>query len=382
MSTGDMLFDPLIPNRLWFAEGIGVWRANIPDEAASPKSVTFVSQSKGIEQLVANQILAPPSGKPLVASWDRPVFYIDDPNSYPSTHGPDNNNAIVMGWALDYATTNSKFIVGLMNWWGIDKSGYSVDGGRTWTTFAAHPPVTNTKIGGGIAASTPKNLVWAPSNNSAPYYTIDGGMTWMEATFPGVPSSGDTGWGFAYYLNRHIVAADRSIPGTFYIYNYPRGLYRSSDGGVTWARIYAREISPFSQFNASIQAVPGRAGHLFFTAGPQGGERVSHPAASPFMRSVDGGATWTAVKNVLEVRAFGFGRALREYPSIVICGWVDNKYGIWESWDDTATWSFLGDFPVDRIDDVRTIEGDKSVIGTVYVGFAGSGYVYGVSSDH
>ena len=371
MSTGEMLFDPAKANRLWFAEGIGVWFTDIPDAATTPKTITFTSQSKGIEQLVANQVISPPGGKPVVASWDRPVFYVADRDAFPSTHGPDNQNAIVMGWALDYASTDPTFIVGLVNWWGIEKSGYSTDGGQTWTKFAAYP--ADSKIGGGIAASTPKNIVWVPSSNGAPYYTTDGGATWVKAAIPGTPT-----WDYAYYLNRHIVVADRVTARTFYIYNTPKGLFRSSDGGATWTSVFPHEIAPWSGFNATLKSVPGRSGHLFFTSGPQGGSGDAHPAANPFMRSTDGGETWTAVPNVLEVRAFGFGQPLNDYPTIFICGWVKGLYGIWRSNDNARSWTRMGEFPLGSIDGVKTIDGDKGVPNLVYVGFSGSGYAYGI----
>jgi photosystem II stability/assembly factor-like uncharacterized protein len=374
MTTGEMLFDPVKLGRIWSAEGIGVWFTDIPDVPATPRSITFTSQSKGIEQLVANEVISPPDGKPVVASWDRPVFYVADRDAFPSTHGPDNQHAIVMGWALDYASTNPAFLVGLMNWWGIEKSGYSMDGGRTWTKFAAYP--ADSKIGGGIAASTPKNIVWVPSNNGVPYYTTDGGATWIRAAMPGAPTAGQTGWGNAFFLNRHIVAADRVMAGTFYIYNSVRGLYRSSDGGGTWALVYHHEIAPWSGSNATLKSVPGQSGHLFFTSGPQGTN--THPAVNRFMRSTDGGATWTAVPNVLEVRAFGFGQSLNEYPTIFICGWVKGLYGIWRSNDNARSWTRIGEFPLGIIDTVKTIDGDKDVPNLVYVGFAGSGYAYGI----
>src|SRR5262245_34050397 len=74
MSSGSMRFDPLTPTRLWFSEGIGVWRTFVGGGAPA---ITWISTTLGIEQLVANSIAAPPGGKPVVGSWDRPLFYLD-----------------------------------------------------------------------------------------------------------------------------------------------------------------------------------------------------------------------------------------------------------------------------------------------------------------
>jgi photosystem II stability/assembly factor-like uncharacterized protein len=256
-----------------------------------------------------------------------------------------------------------------------------MDGGQTWTPFATYPPAMPTaKIGGSIAASTPKNIVWAPSNNSSPYYTKDGGMTWKPISVGTAAAARESGWGWAYYLRRQIVAADRVTAETFYIYNYLNGLYRSTDGGESWTLVHSGEIVRSSGFNAKLGSVPGQAGHLFFTSGSQGSSGDRHPAANPFMRSTNGGATWTAVPGVLEVRAFGFGLALTNYPAIFIVGWVKGIYGIWRSDDNAQTWVQIGDFPLGNLDNVTTIDGDKNVFGTVYIGFSGSGYAYGLNA--
>ena len=383
MSVGDMALDPAHPDRLWFAEGIGVWQTSVNEEFDDDPSLVYASRSAGIEQLVANQIIAPPGGKPLLASWDRPVFRIDDPNRYPSRHGPDNAHAIVMGWALDFAASEPNYVAGLFNWWGVEASAFSRDGGRTWTPFASYPPLMSAgKIGGSLAVSSPLNLVWAPSNNGQPYYTRDGGATWLPAEIPGVPTSGDTGWGFAFFLHRHIVAADRVAPGTFYLYNTPRGLYRSTDGGASWTLVHPGEIAPWSGFNAELLAVPGQAGRLFFTSGPQGSANDPHPANNPLMRSVDGGQTWTPVADVLEAHAIGFGKGTAANPAILVVGWIKGKYGVWRSEDDAATWTQIGDFPLGILASVGAISGDGDDPNRVYVGFRGAGYaVLGADGD-
>src|SRR5665213_394767 len=102
-----------------------------------------------------------------------------------------------------------------------------------------------------------------------------------------------------------------------------------------------------------------------------------HPAVDRMHKWILGGMTWTTVSNVLEVRAFGFGRELNNYPTIFIVGWVNRNYGIWRSDDHAQSWVKIGDFPLGSLDAVTTIDGDKNVYGTVYLGFGGSGYAYG-----
>jgi hypothetical protein len=220
------------------------------------------------------------------------------------------------------------------------------------------------------------NIVWVPSNNGTPYYTKDGGTTWTAVNAPGAPTTGETGWGWAWFLNRPIVAADRVTTGTFYLYNYLTGLYRSTSGGDSWTLVKSGEIAPFSGYNAKLVSVPGQAGHLFFTSGQLDGD---NPYDSPLMRSADGGVTWTAVPNVLEAYAVGFGKAApgAAYPAIFIVGWVGNVYGVWRSDDNAQSWVSLGAFPLGSLDQIQTIDGDKNTYGTVYVGFSGSGYAYG-----
>jgi photosystem II stability/assembly factor-like uncharacterized protein len=103
---------------------------------------------------------------------------------------------------------------------------------------------------------------------------------------------------------------------------YYSGVFKSTDGGATWTKVFNGEISPWSLVNSRIEAVPGQAGNLFFTGGPQGGTGAIHPAGEGFFQSTDGGATWTAVPNVLEVTTFGFGASATPggYPSIYILG--------------------------------------------------------------
>ena len=188
----------------------------------------------------------------------------------------------------------------------------------------------------------------------------------------------ESGWGWAYYFRRRVIAADRVLPNTFYAYNYLTGVYRSTDGGDTWTRLTTTPFA-FSGYHAKLKTVPGKAGHLFYTSGTQGGPDDAHPGAVPFKRSIDGGTTWSDVSGVAEVLAFGFGKEAIPggYPTIFIAGWVNNVYGIYRSLDNAVTWEKIGDYPYGNIDAISAIEGDMSKFGRVYAGLAGSGWAYG-----
>ncbi len=382
LANGTMMFDPVVAGRLWMSAGTSPWYATVP---AAPPSITWTSRVEGIEQLVANTVIVPPGGRPVVASWDFGLFRIVDPERHPVDYAP-TPHVFGAAWHVDWSSADPRFLVAFLCWDGPSQSSFSRDGGATWTRFPSVPVGNDCDDtwgwGGTGAAASPTSWIWVPSNKRAPYYTTDGGVSWRKLSLPGVPDdASDAGWGtlhFAYYLDRHIVTADRVNIGTYYLYHPAHGLFRSNDFAATWKLVRSGEIAPFSGFNAKLTSVPGRAGHLFFTSGQQGNPRDPNPAAAaPFMHSKDGGVSWAAVPGVKEVYAFGFGKAQGAYPAIFIAGWVRGAYGIFRSTDEGATWTRLGDeYALGSFDTVTTIDGDKVDGRTVYVGFSGSGYAY------
>ena len=71
---------------------------------------------------------------------------------------------------------------------------------------------------------------------------------------------------------------------------------------------------------------------------------------------------WNTVANVNAVDAFGFGAAApgQSYPAIYIAGWVNNVYGIWQSINDAQSWTQIGTYPDNSLDEIKTISGNPT----------------------
>jgi hypothetical protein len=399
MTIGDMVMDPVVAGRLWFAEGIGIWYSTSPNYNA------WLESSIGIENMIYNWVICPPNGYPVICCSDRPFFTSVNPNQFPSGYGPNYDHAIAYGASADWASSTPSYVVGLDTW--VDESNsYSTNKGLAWTRFAGNAgQFAAGKTNGAIAASTTTNIVYIPSNRGDVWRTHDGGATWAfvpAANFGGTgmqnaSGSVDTGWPWAYYLRAQIVCADRTSANTFYAHNWQTaalggGIYRSTDGGDNWTRrstFFCQgggTSHSFTSNNAKLRSVPnlsgtGTAGHLFFSAGDNDSDALYY--------SIDGGSTWTAVGSGTSLtgmnRCFGFGAVKpgNNYPSIYCVGYVNNVWGIWRSdntqaeWAaNTINWINLGAFPLGSVGQAGAIEGNHDTWGLFYMATLNGGIYY------
>lgn len=376
MTNGGLVFDPSSSNLLYLAEGIGVWYGN-----ATGTNIAWTSRSAAIEQLVADWIVSPAGGTPLVTAWDRPVFVVSNPNLYPSNHGVNYSNAIIKGSGIDWVAGTPATVVVIADWFGTETSGISTDGGSTWTTFAAYPSGTVLNGGNGwagcIAAGSTSNFVWVLSDDGGVFYTTNSGSSWFAPSYSTGISNTDTGWNHAYYYNRENCVADRVNANTFYIYNSGSaapGIYRSTNSGATFTRVVSGAFSGGP--NVQMRSAPGEAGVFYYTSGND-----TPTGTQAFYECVDTGTvTCSAVAGVTDVWAFGFGKAQtgQSYPTIYFYGEYNGTFGMWRDDAHHSTFTQLsGEYVNGSQDQVVSVEGDNNTYGTVYVGFQGSGYAYG-----
>ncbi|MEL6106450.1 MAG: hypothetical protein AAFU85_10450 [Planctomycetota bacterium] len=374
-SLGEVVFDPSTKDRLWIAEGTGVWRtSDLNDE-----NVTWSEISLGQEHLVSNDIVSMPDGASITAHWDRPIFLHTDADEFPAKHQPSErfNSA----WSLDRHPDDPGFVVAIIEdhrFCCYDdgqhrNSGYSEDGGKTWKRFKSQPTFRGKEsIHGQIAVSAGgrDNIVWLPVWNSMPYYTTDRGVTWKRSQLPG--NSGNCCIA-APWFQRECLVADRVQPLTFYLYDWAEGhLFRTSDGGKDWLRF--ENVLPKWCYHGKLCGVYGHAGHLWFAPGRQ----ESAAAIGGLSRSVDGGETWKTLADATEVLNVAIGKAATDasYPTVFIQGRVDGHFGYFQSDDEGKTWSKIGSYPLGVYDAAKVMQADPWKHGRLYLGFGGNGFMY------
>jgi len=369
LSAGQIAFDPFDPGKLWFAEGFGVWWA----KDLNAPAIEWQAASEGIEEVCGNDVIAPPSGQPVAAMWDVGCYYFGDVDTYTAQRSQPN---FMSAWALDWCPANPKFIVGVFrNHLGFpphpNSTGYSTDGGRTWTRF---PAVDNGTAPAdleygliAVSANSTDKIVWSPAQRKLPYYTTDRGATWQQSSLDGATTTGFN----SYPMPQKSLCADRVLADTFYLYHPEDGIYQSTDGGAHFAKV---GIPVSNRWNAILKATPGHAKDLWFAEGTVGG----------LWHSTDGGATWAKSAGIEQAVNVGLGKPQTEggYPTVFVAGIAGGQTGIYRSTNAGATWDKLCDYPLGIFDNIDAMDGDKEVFGKVYVGFSGSGFAYGAGTLH
>jgi hypothetical protein len=334
LSPGWLYFDRTVAKKLYGNGGNDFyvttpWSGNI----STSTDVTWNSQGRGIEQLVANEIVVPAGGAPVVASWDRAVFRPNLSGPYPSTWYPSGD--LLAAWSIDYASTNLSFLAILADTgaYGIGSfaitqgASYSTDGGNTWTLFTP-PSGTWSATGGGggyfsgnIALADTTHAIFAPAGGVQPSYTTNFGAspTWTGITLPGTPS-------WANFIpdsekSIRVVCADRVRPTTFYLLLDTIGIYRSTNGGATWTQ---RNNSTTS-WGASprMRAVPGVEDNLWIASGNNTYPTSIESNDGDLNYSTDGGQTWTTAPIQQSVDV-GFGAPKpggSGTPAVFTIGW-------------------------------------------------------------
>lgn len=386
MFIGRLRFDPHQVDRLWFAEGRGIWTA---DDVFDGAAVVWDARLAGLEQTVTADLVVNPDGDPVSAVADHQGFLHRALDEYPVA--PLVDHRFAGGTSLDQSAGAPQHIA----WIGAEYHRYydparvgrgavSDDGGATWVEL---PNLTPDHFGGNIAmsATDPDNLVWVPSYSHPFEYdddprglfvTDDGGDDWTHLD-QGVDGS-QRFHRLVWWLTRRAVAADRIDGGTFYLNDDDGNFWVSSDGGFEWRA--APHAAPCFEDNdchvfGQLRASPTTAGEVWASVGTDGLQRTSDAGES----------AWQPVPDVVEARSFDFGAPLEGStdPTIFLHGRVgtDPDLGVWRSSDLGESWQLVARHPAGIARGITVVAADPGVPGRVHLGTPGVGFVYGDDSS-
>jgi len=179
----------------------------------------------------------------------------------------------------------------------------SEDGGTTFKPVFDKEPVKS--IGAVALDPTNKDVMWVGTGESwtrnsvsignGVYKSTDGGETWAHV---GLPATERISRIIVNPKNGNIVYV--CAPGALWSDSPDRGLYKTSDGGRTWSLIL--KGANLSTGCSSVAMDPSNPEHLL--AGTwdfrrkayefrSGGNGPDQPSGSRFAESRDGGRTWT-----------------------------------------------------------------------------------------
>jgi photosystem II stability/assembly factor-like uncharacterized protein len=173
----------------------------------------------------------------------------------------------------------------------------SRDGGRTWSPLAIQADAM------GMRPAADGSIVIA--GHDVLVASADGGRTWssIRSDLPNI--------------DIHAFARDPSHPARMWAYLAEGGVYETTDGGATWAKVYDGHI-PF------MTAVQDAGGVALLGIEPFSG----------FARSADGGRTWQALSQPEAYPTYGL--AATPDGKVAILGATD---ALLRSEDGGRTWS-------------------------------------------
>ncbi|MFI1035052.1 1,4-beta-glucanase [Streptomyces sp. NPDC020951] len=316
----------------------------------------WAPQIRGLEEASVVQLVSPPVGEAhlLSGSRDIGVLYHERLTASPS-RGMATNPVFGSATGLAQAAAKPSYVV--RTGWGDHGNGaHSADGGRTWAPFEAQPALAKDAPGPIAVNADGSALLWSfvhwdgtryPAHRSA-----DNGATWTEiASFP----KGAT------------PVADPVDPAVFYAYDMDTGtVLASTDSGLTFTARATGLPSGDSQFK--LVAAPGRTGDLWLSTKWNG-----------LYRSTDGGATFAQVDSCWASYTLGFGKAAAgaDYPAIYQVGSTEASTAVYRSDDGAKSWVRINDDAHQWGWTGEIIVGDPRVYGRVYLATNGRGIQYG-----
>jgi xyloglucan-specific exo-beta-1,4-glucanase len=346
-----LAIDPFNSDRLFYGTGATIFGTNDLTNWDRGALVHVSVAAAGVEETSVLDLISPPAGPHLVtALGDIGGFRYDNLQRTPQEMFV--NPTSTTSTSLDYAGRSPSFIVRTgFPAGGMSPVGFSSDGGATWTPAATQP--AGATAGSIAAAADGRRVVWSP-NGAAVSFTTDLGATWTASA--GVPAGA-------------FVRSDRVDPSRFYAFSNGT-VFISRDGGTSFTASAAAGLASAGK----LEATPGRAGDVWLAGDP--GD-AGGPAG--LWHSTDGGLTFARLRNVTMADTIGFGKAApeRSYPALYTSAVIGGVHAVFRSDNGGRTWVRITDAQHQFASTNQGTSGDPRIYGRVYLATNGLGTVYG-----
>ncbi len=363
----DIEIDPADSAHAMFTTGYGGWETFDLTDMDRGKPTKWSVMSTGIEETVALDLLSPPKGAPIISAigdyggfvhWD-----LDKPSPERSSQPPLFGNTNGLACAENRPEIVVRVGRASAHHPGAN-IGYSLDAGKSWRAPASTPE-PKSALGHIAVSSDGSTWIWTPER-SAVFFTRDRGATWTKSQ--GVPT------------NARVIA-DRINPQKFYALDLFGGrLFVSSDGASSFSE--QPLVLPGGLPKADDDRGDERGGQdrIYSTPGREGDLWLA--AFDGLYHSSDGGRSFARLAGVKQIHAFGFGKAAQgaDFPALYLIGVVDETRGVFRSDNAARTWVRINDNQ-HQWGLLLHITGDPKQYGRVYIGTHGRGIIYGDQTD-
>jgi len=348
-----LIIDPSNPATVFAATSTGIFKtANGGDSwSAANSGVTGAS--------VSALAIAPSSPATLyVGSYDSGVFR--------STNGGASWTAISNGLpghatALAVDSSNPATVYAGIGGAGVaggsgDGVYKSTDGGASWNA-----------VNNGIAAS-PRGvhaLAIAPSDPSVLYMATGGGGEGLTAAIYSSTNAG-ADWtastGLPANAPTNVLAIDPSNPATVYAGTNGSGIFKSTDGGASWAAVNtglpANDFVALHAFITALVVDPSNPATLY----------VSFSLAGGLYKSTDGGANWSPANSGLPAAIVGHVAIDPANPATL---YAATGVGVFKTNDGGMSWKSANNGLRNAVNTLAVSSSGNST--TVYAGTSGAG---------
>ena len=366
-----LAINPFDSNQVMYGTGGTVWGTHVMTDFDAGKHTRWTIAADGIEETAVLALASPPWGTAHLISGvgDIGGFTHEDLEVSPTTF--HTNPSFSNTGSIEFAELRPVVVrTGRGGGGGV---GYSEDGGKTWRPISlpgAPAPAAGRRGGGG-----------GGGGNGAFVTLSADGQTILASGGTGISISKDKGatWTASSGLfNGARPFADRVAPTTFYALDIANAqIYTSIDGGATFT---AKPVTGLPQGGGAARGGRGGGGgggRVKASFAKQGEIWLSYEGS--LYRSTDGGATFARSSSNININSFAFGKAApgHESPAIFGTGTVGGVQGIFRSDDNGSSWVRVNDDQHQFGGSPSVMTADPRVYGRVYIGMNGRGVLYG-----